>query len=126
MTAMRDLLRSGLMSDIRYVVRRLRASPGFTAAAVMSLAIGIGANTAIASAARATLFETLPVERPGELRFLFCGPRLSALDGMYMDSVTDPATGQPIISNVTYPAYEQIRAAVGETASLSAFTYMPR
>jgi predicted permease len=121
-----DLFRSGLMSDIRYVVRRLRASPGFTAAAVMSLAIGIGANTAVASAARATLFEMLPVERPGELWFLFWGPRISSLDGMYMDGDTDPATGLRIISNVTYPSFEQIRAAAGETASVGAFTYMPR
>jgi predicted permease len=126
MTVTRDVFRSGLMSDIRYVVRRLRASPGFTAAAVISLAIGIGANTAVASAARATLFELLPVERPGELWFLSWGPPLSSLDGMFMDGGTDPATGQRIISNVTYPAYEQIRAAVGETASLAAFTYMPR
>jgi predicted permease len=126
MTVTRNLFRSGLLSDIRYVVRRLRASPGFTAAAVLSLAIGIGANTAVASAARATLFEMLPVERPGELWFLFWGPRLSSLDGMYMDGVTDPATGQRIVSNVTYPAYEQIRVAAGDTASVGAFTYMPR
>jgi predicted permease len=126
MTVARSLFRSGLMSDVRYVVRRLRASPGFTAAAVMSLAIGIGANTAVAGAARATLFEMLPVERPGELWFLFWGPRLSSLDGMYMDAGTDPATGQRIISSVTYPAYEQIRAAVSQTASIGAFTYMPR
>ena len=126
MSVTRDLFQSGLMSDIRYVVRRLRASPGFTAAAVLSLAVGIGANTAVASAARAALFEMLPVERPGELWFLFWGPRLSSLDGMFMDAGTDPATGQRIISNVTYPSYEQIRAAAGETASLGAFTYMPR
>ena len=126
MTVARGGWRSGLMSDIRYVVRRLRASPGFTAAAVMSLAIGIGANTAVASAARATLFTLLPVERPAELWFLFWGPPLSSLNGMFMDGSTDPATGQRIISNVTYPAYDQIRGAVGEAASLGAFTYMPR
>lgn len=125
MTATRSLFRSGLMSDIRYVVRRLRASPGFTAAAVMSLAIGIGANTAVASAARATLFEMLPVERPGELWFLFW-VRLAALDGMYMDADTDPGTGQRIVSNVTYPAYKQLRSAMRNTASMGAFTYMPR
>ena len=126
MTVTRSLLRSGVMSDIRYVVRRLRASPGFTAAAVMSLAIAIGANTAVAGAARATLFEMLTVERPGELQFLFWGPRLASLDGMYMDQDTDAASGLRMVSNVTYPAYEQIRAAVGDTASVGAFTYMPR
>jgi macrolide transport system ATP-binding/permease protein len=121
-----SLFQSGLMSDIRYVVRRLRASPGFTAAAVISLAIGIGANTAVAGAARATLFEMLPVERPGELWFLFWGPRLPSMDGMYMDASTDAATGERISSNVTYPAYERILASAGDTASIGAFTYMPR
>ena len=126
MSVTRQGIRSGLMNDIRYVVRRLRASPGFTTAAVLSLAIGIGANTAVASAARAALFEMLPVERPGELWFLFWGPRLSSLDGMYMDADVDPATGQRIISNITYPAYEQIRAAARDTASVGAFTFIPR
>ena len=53
--------------DVRYGVRLLAASPGFTSIAVLSLAIGIGANCAIFSFADALLLRPLPVARPGEV-----------------------------------------------------------
>ena len=56
-----------LWQDLRYAVRTLRHNPGFTAAAILSLALGIGANTAIFSLLRALVFRPLPVARPGEL-----------------------------------------------------------
>jgi predicted permease len=59
-----------LWQDLRYGARVLRRAPGFTLAAVASLAIGIGANTAMFSVADALLFRPLPVERPEELVFL--------------------------------------------------------
>ena len=53
--------------DVRYGVRLLAATPGFTGIAVLSLAIGIGANCAIFSFADALLLRPLPVARPGEV-----------------------------------------------------------
>jgi predicted permease len=56
--------------DLRYAARQMAKFPGFTAAAVLSLALGIGANTAIFSLMDAVLFRTLDVTNPQELVFL--------------------------------------------------------
>ncbi len=56
-----------MVSDIRYAVRTLRKSPAFTAAAIVSLAFGIGANTAIFTFINALLFRPLPVRDPSSL-----------------------------------------------------------
>jgi len=53
--------------DLRYAVRVLRRSPGFAVAAIVSLALGIGANTAIFELLDALRLRSLPVERPGAL-----------------------------------------------------------
>jgi predicted permease len=54
-------------TDLRYTIRVLRKALGFSAAVILSLALGIGANTAIFSAINAVMLRTLPVERPREL-----------------------------------------------------------
>jgi len=56
-----------LGADVRYALRALRASPAFAIVAIVSLGLGIGANTAIFSLINAVVLRTLPVERPEEL-----------------------------------------------------------
>ena len=82
-----------LGGDVRYAWRALRASPGFALVAILSLGLGIGANTAIFSLLNAVVLRTLPVERPDELLQVTMGG-----DG-----------APPGASEFTNPIWEQIR-----------------
>jgi hypothetical protein len=61
---------AAFLRDVRFGARQLARNPLFTAIAVSSLALGIGANTAIFSAAKRVLLDTLPVSNPHNLRLL--------------------------------------------------------
>ena len=58
------------MQDVRYGLRLLGKNPGFTAVAILTLALGIGANTAIFSLVDTVMLKMLPVQKPEELMVL--------------------------------------------------------
>jgi len=90
-----------LRQDLRYAVRQLARSPAFTAAAVLSLALGIGANSAIFSLMDAVLYRTLPVASPDRLYFLGHG------------------SGDDVSTSSNYPLLERYRSS-GLFASVTA------
>src|SRR5216683_1005449 len=70
----------GMFHDLRYAVRQLRKSPGFTVVGVLTLALGIGANTAIFSMVDSLFLLPLPVHSPSELTFVAFSPGASNFD----------------------------------------------
>src|SRR3954466_13908390 len=99
-----------LWQDIQYGCRMLAGSPGFASIAILSLAIGIGANCAIFSFADALLLRPLPVARPGEI---FSVASTQSIEALGMSSIGS-----------SYPDYIDIRNRCRSFDGLAAFTYV--
>ena len=102
-----------LGADFRYAVRTLRQSPGFTAIVILTLALGIGATTAIFSVVNAVLIRSLPFPRPNEL--VDISERSTMFDftnlGLSLPDIQDVRTGVPMLSNVA--AYNYVTREFG-------------
>jgi predicted permease len=96
-----------LRQDVRYALRQLTRSPGFMAAAVLSLALGIGANTAIFGLIDAVLLRTIPIANPSALYYLGHGE------------------GDDVSTASNYPLYERYSASglFDRVTSYSQFTF---
>jgi len=111
--------------DVSFALRMLKKSPGFAAVAIGSLALGIGANTAIFSIAKAALLDRLHVPHPGELRLLawHSGPHAVVHSSWGEWDTTPQGTTS---TSFSYPVYQLLRKQNHQLADLFAFKNLGR
>jgi predicted permease len=111
-----------VMQDLRYAARQLRRNPGFAFTAILTLAIGIGANTALFGVVNELLLEPLPVRSPRELvLFNWLEGRQRMRSGMDGVRTTDEATGRATSTSFSYPTFVRLREANGTLTELFGF-----
>lgn len=98
-----------LGQDVRFAVRTLRKSPGFTAVAILTLALGIGGTTAVFSVVKGVLLDPLPYAEPGQLVRL------------YQYDTTDPSTQATYVSAPHFKEIRRRTTSLEEVAAL--YTY---
>lgn len=111
-----------LLQDLRYGFRMLLKQKGLTAVALLSLALGIGANTALFSIVDAMLLKMLPVKEPERLvLFKSVAPREFSVGSYNGNSNTDEATGLQSRTSFPYQTYQRLREQPGPLSDVFAF-----
>ena len=98
-----------MMTDVRIAFRKLWKSPGFALTAIVTLALGIGANAAIFTVINAVMLRPLPVRHPEELVAVGDPTRVHSW-----------STGTPRTNSFSYPLYREIKQQNEEFSSLLA------
>jgi predicted permease len=114
-----------LWRDLRFGARQLLRNPILTCIGITSLALGIGANTAVFTAAKAVLFDSLPVDAPDQLRMLtWVSGHERPVPPVWGDVWSDESGG--LTSNAfSYPVFEELRAKRDAVQDFIAFKDVP-
>src|SRR6185312_4347731 len=111
-----------LWQDLRYSARMLWKKPGFSLVAIVTLAFGIGANTALFSVVDAMLLKMLPVTEPERLVLFksLAAPEFSP--GSYTGySDIDQVTGQKVRTSFPFQSFQRMRGQPGALSDIFAF-----
>jgi predicted permease len=115
----------GWTMDLKHVLRGLAASRSYTAVAVLSLAVGIGANSSVFSVIRVLLMDPIQVRAPQELALVYWNqPGDVRMSSMNSSGYKDPASGLQFASNYSYPMYESVRAMAPDGVHVSGFNFL--